>query len=44
MKRKGNYSITEIEDLIPWERDAYMQILMADIKQELDQQQRAMGR
>ena len=36
------YSLTEIENLIPWERDIYVELLRAHLEEEkLKQQQQA---
>tara|TARA_B100000902_G_scaffold213297_1_gene202837 strand:+ start:595 stop:780 length:186 start_codon:yes stop_codon:yes gene_type:complete len=29
-----NYSLTELEDMIPWERDVYINLLIAHIQEE----------
>jgi len=34
------YSITEIESLIPWERDIYVSMLVNHIKEENERKQR----
>ena len=35
------YSLTEIENLIPWERDIYVELLRANLEEEkLKQQQK----
>ena len=42
MMQHYNYSLTELENMIPWERDIYVNLLMnhvKDEKQRLDQQQ-----
>jgi len=31
------YSLAEIEDMIPWEREVYIQILLAHLKKENEQ-------
>jgi len=31
---KHNYSLTEIENMIPWERDTYVAMLIAQINDE----------
>ena len=33
------YSLTEIENLIPWERDIYVELLKAHIEEEKQKQQ-----
>ena len=42
MMQHYNYSLTELENMIPWERDIYVSLLMNHVneeKQRLDQQQ-----
>ena len=34
-----NYSLTEIENMIPWERDIYVQMLIEYIKEENKKQE-----
>ena len=34
MKDQKNYSLTEIEAMIPWERDAYLKMLTEQIEAE----------
>mgnify|MGYP001341507321 FL=1 len=34
------YSLTEIENMIPWERDVYVSLLVNYIKEENDRRQR----
>jgi len=34
------YSLTEIENMIPWERDIYVQMLVDYIKEENERKQR----
>ena len=34
MITKYNYSLTEIEDLIPWERDTYISLIITQINEE----------
>ena len=34
------YSLTEIENMIPWERDIYVSLLVNYIKEENDRRQR----
>ena len=31
---KHNYSLTEIENMIPWERDTYVAMLISSINEE----------
>ena len=43
MMQHYNYSLTELENMIPWERDIYINLLMSHVKEEkqrLDQQQK----
>ena len=43
MMQHYNYSLTELENMIPWERDIYVNLLMNHVKEEkqrLDQQQK----
>tara|TARA_Y100001951_G_scaffold85641_1_gene75663 strand:- start:42 stop:194 length:153 start_codon:yes stop_codon:yes gene_type:complete len=43
MMQHYNYSLTELENMIPWERDIYVNLLMSHVKEEkqrLDQQQK----
>ena len=35
------YSLTEIENMIPWERDIYVQMLMNHLEEEKLKQQQA---
>ena len=37
------YSLTEIENLIPWERDIYVEMLKARLEEEKLKQQQANG-
>lgn len=34
------YSLTEIENMLPWERDIYVSLLVAYIKEENEKRQR----
>ncbi len=34
------YSLTEIEEMIPWERSVYINLLVAYLKEEKDKQQK----
>tara|TARA_B100001057_G_C22173312_1_gene690308 strand:+ start:256 stop:384 length:129 start_codon:yes stop_codon:yes gene_type:complete len=34
------YSLGEIENLLPWERDVYVQLLIAHIKEEREKRER----
>jgi hypothetical protein len=38
-----NYSIGEIEDLIPYERDIYVEMLIAYLNEKKEQQKQAQG-
>ena len=43
MMQHYNYSLTELENMIPWEREIYINLLMNHVKEEkqrLDQQQK----
>ena len=43
MMQHYNYSLTELENMIPWERDIYVNLLLNYVKEEkqrLDQQQK----
>ena len=43
MMQHYNYSLTELENMIPWERDIYVSLLMNHVKEEkqrLDQAQK----
>ena len=43
MMQHYNYSLTELENMIPWERDIYVNLLLNHVKEEkqrLDQQQK----
>ena len=43
MMQHHNYSLTELENMIPWERDIYVNLLLNHVKEEkqrLDQQQK----
>ena len=43
MMQHYNYSLTELENMIPWERDIYINLLINHVKEEkqrLDQQQK----
>jgi hypothetical protein len=37
------YSLTEIENLIPWERDVYVSLLQAHLEEEKLKQQQNVG-
>jgi len=34
MKRKYDYSLTEIEEMLPYEREVYMMLIADDIERE----------
>tara|TARA_B100000131_G_scaffold145127_1_gene141187 strand:- start:100 stop:234 length:135 start_codon:yes stop_codon:yes gene_type:complete len=34
MMQHHNYSLTELEEMIPWERDVYVALLMEWLKEE----------
>jgi hypothetical protein len=38
MMQHHKYSLTEIENMIPWERDVYVGLLVQWIKEEKDRQ------
>ena len=43
MMQHHKYSLTELENMIPWERDIYVNLLLNHVKEEkqrLDQQQK----
>jgi hypothetical protein len=31
-----NYSLTELEDMMPWEREVYLTLLQQDVKEKND--------
>jgi|TARA_B110000483_G_scaffold133969_1_gene160347 hypothetical protein len=33
------YSLTELEDMIPWEREIYVDLLLSHLKEEKEKQQ-----
>lgn len=35
------YSLTELEDMIPWEREVYVNLLLAYLKEEEEQREKA---
>tara|TARA_B100000287_G_scaffold179138_4_gene169136 strand:+ start:556 stop:723 length:168 start_codon:yes stop_codon:yes gene_type:complete len=41
MMQYHNYSLTELENMIPWERDVYVNMLIRYLKQEEAKQQAA---
>jgi hypothetical protein len=36
MMQNFNYSLTEIDEMIPWEREIYLTMLMAHIEEQND--------
>jgi len=38
------YSLTEIESMIPWERDVYVNLLVNHIKEENERRKREAGK
>jgi hypothetical protein len=36
MMQNHHYSLTELENMIPWEREVYMSLLIQHIKEEND--------
>ena len=38
MSKFHNFSITEIENMYPFERDVYYELILAQLKEEADQQ------
>ena len=36
MMRHHNYSLTELEEMLPWEREIYIGLLMNFLKEEKD--------
>ena len=34
MMQHHNYSLTELENMIPWEREVYVQLLMKHLEEE----------
>ena len=35
-----NYSLTELEDMMPWEREVYLTLLQQDVKEHNDKARR----
>ena len=35
-----NYSLTELEDMMPWEREVYLTLLQQDVKEQNDRTSR----
>jgi hypothetical protein len=47
MMQSHNYSLTELENMLPWERDIYVGLLMKHIKEEnerLEKEKQKYGR
>ena len=40
MMQHHNYSLTELEEMIPWEREIYIGLLMQYLKEEADRIER----
>ena len=40
MMQHHNYSLTELENMIPWERDIYQGLLMNHLKKEQEEMER----
>jgi len=40
LHRRHHYSLTEIEDMMPWERDIYVDMVLEAIKEEREAQSR----
>ena len=38
MMQHHNYSLTELETMIPWERDVYVNLLLKHLKEEKERQ------
>ena len=38
MMQHHNYSLTELETMIPWERDVYVNLLLQHLKEEKERQ------
>ncbi len=34
MMQNFNYSLTELDDMIPWEREIYLMLLMHDLEEK----------
>ena len=41
--QQRQYSLTEIENMIPWEREAYLTLLTNQIKEEMEKAQTENG-
>ena len=44
MMQHHNYSLTELEDMIPWEREIYIGLLMNYLKEEEERMEREKSR
>lgn len=40
MMQHHNYSLEELEEMMPWEREIYMGLLLQYLKEEREQQER----
>ena len=43
LTQQNQYSLTEIENMIPWEREAYLTLLTNQIKEEQERAQQQNG-
>ena len=44
MMQHHNYSLTELEDMIPWEREIYIGLLMNFLKEEEERMEKEKSR
>ena len=44
MAQHHHYSITEVENMIPWERDIYVGLLEKHLKEEMERHQEEMNK
>ena len=44
MKKHGNYSIHEIENIAPWERETYLQLLLNELEKEAEARKQLYGK
>ena len=44
MMQHHKYSLTELESMIPWERDIYINLLMQYLEEEKERQKAAVNR
>ena len=44
MMQHHNYSLTELENMIPWEREIYIGLLMQYLKEEKERMEREKSR